>query len=586
MVSLSTFDLIKEPLRDILEDIKRGKIQLPNFQRDWRWEDERVRRLINTISLGCPIGWMMFLQQDNFQPRLQPRLIEGVDLEETPPPKALIIDGQQRLTSLFMSLLSGKPVVINRGKRFKPDLRWYYFDIRKALTLSQTERINSVFSFKPNKQYRLSSGAYLDCSTSEKEYQLELFPVSKIFYFAQWRSGYSLHWNYDEEKLNTIGLFEEQVVKKFEHYQLGLYILRSEISKEAISYIFLANHGVPCELTHFDLLTCQYSAQNYNLREDWALRENRFRGYKVLRLLKETDFLQALSLVSSYSHRLENEEKTHGGDTSTRIGLSRQDILDLDLAEYKRWADVVTDGFEAAAKFLHTQAIYDAEDLTYPLQLIIMSSLFAILGKAAKLDVIRGKLEQWFYCGATCRIYSRNRESMASKDLLEVPLWLNGKGIPTTIREAYISLERLQGFVNPQGSTFAAIAALLRRDGALDFMTGEKITSILYFDDKVENHHIFPQKWCKKMNISRSRYNSIVNKTPLGWKTNRFLGGNAPSEYLNRLESKGLEKTRIDEILRSHLIEPEFLRKDDFEGFFETRSQALSKMLDRTMGKA
>ncbi|MFP3325994.1 hypothetical protein R0K05_23360, partial [Planococcus sp. SIMBA_160] len=82
---------------------------------------------------------------------------------------------------------------------------------------------------------------------------------------------------------------------------------------------------------------------------------------------------------------------------------------------------------------------------------------------------------------------------------------------------------------------------------------GEVLTEAKYFEEGIENHHIFPQKWCQQRGIARSRYNSIVNKTPLTWRTNRFLGSVAPSLYLQRLQEKGMSRERVDEILRSHL---------------------------------
>jgi len=100
--------------------------------------------------------------------------------------------------------------------------------------------------------------------------------------------------------------------------------------------------------------------------------------------------------------------------------------------------------------------------------------------------------------------------------LIEGPLWVwEGDTIPRTVREASLSEERLKSCVNSQGATYRVIAALLRREGALDFLTGEAIAGARYFSETIENHHIFPQKWCKQQRISRSRYNSIVNKTPL-----------------------------------------------------------------------
>lgn len=585
MKSISTFDTTKAPLLDILRDIKAGKIQLVDFQRSWCWDDERISRLLASVSLGFPVGSLMLLQQGNPEVKFKPRLVESVTLKRPPKPTTLILDGQQRLTSLFMSLLSEKPVWIDKGKRYPPDQRWYYMDIKLALDYPTTDRRDTILSFKADKKLRQPGMPVIDCSTPAQEYELALFPVSQVFNFPQWRAGYSKYWNYEPEKLALIEEFEVSVIKKFEHYHLGLFVLSAELPKEAVCYIFEENNKQQCELTHFDLLTSSFAASEFDLRLDWSAREKRFAPLKVLRLLKNTDFLQAIVLMNSYTKRLETQKLGYSPDRLPAITSKRPDVLNLPLAEYQRWVEPVSKGFEEAARFLHTQAIFDADDLPYPTQLVLIVCLLVILGEGAKLDWVRQRIEQWFYCGAASGVYSRSRESIAAKDLLEVPLWINDGEVPSTVRESYLTPERLQSLIQSSGATYRAISALLRRNGARDFRTGEAITSAGYFEDKIENHHIFPQDWCKKQGIEASRYNSIVNKTPLTAKTNKFLGGKAPSDYLAQLEDQGLSRPRIDEILRSHAIEPMTLRTNDFETFFELRTQALLKLVGQAMGK-
>ena len=130
------------------------------------------------------------------------------------------------------------------------------------------------------------------------------------------------------------------------------------------------------------------------------------------------------------------------------------------------------------------------------------------------------------------------------------------------------------------------MAALLRNEGVLDFITGEKITDTKYFEDKVDVHHIFPRAWCDRSEIESKRYNCFVNKTPLSMRTNRVLGSMAPSKYLQKIEEMGTSRERLDRILRSHLIDPDCLRNDDFEGFFHLRQQALMTMIYKAMGKS
>jgi hypothetical protein len=287
----------------------------------------------------------------------------------------------------------------------------------------------------------------------------------------------------------------------------------------------------------------------------------------------------------NYQRRTEALNQGSDTDRLPAVVCNYQDVLRLSLSQYQRWVEPITQGFEAVARFLHTQAIFDADDLPYPMQLVVMVPLFVILGETLKLDWVRQRIEQWFYCGAASGIYSRSRQSTAAKDLIEIPHWLNGGEVPATIQEAELFAARLQNFVSSQGAAYRAITALLRRDGALDFLSGEPITAVRYFQQRIENHHIFSMEWCKQQKIPRWRYNSIVNKTPLTAKTNKFLGGKAPSAYLAKLEEQGMSRQRIDEILRSHLIEPTTLHNDDFDAFFEARTQALLSKMGRAMGK-
>ncbi len=80
MNSISTFDITKYFLLDLMKDIKTGRIQLPDFQRDWVWDDVRVRRLLASISKAYPIGAVMMLQQSNQLLQFKPRPLDGLSL--------------------------------------------------------------------------------------------------------------------------------------------------------------------------------------------------------------------------------------------------------------------------------------------------------------------------------------------------------------------------------------------------------------------------------------------------------------------------------------------------------------------------
>jgi Protein of unknown function DUF262 len=166
------------PLGELLRDIEVGKIQLPDFQREWKWDNDRIASLLATISLGYPIGVMMMLETGGDGVRFKPKPLAGAE-SATHEPEALLLDGQQRLTSLFQALQSGRPVDTfdARGKRLR---RWYYLDIEKALG-DEGDREEAVLSVPEDRIVREDFGRVVvsDYSTVERECAAGVFPPSR-----------------------------------------------------------------------------------------------------------------------------------------------------------------------------------------------------------------------------------------------------------------------------------------------------------------------------------------------------------------------------------------------------------------------
>src|SRR5262245_34304505 len=128
---MSTFDSTKTQLGKLLDDIVAGKLQLPDFQRGWVWDDEHIRSLLVSIARSFPIGAVMLLETGG-EAKFQMRPIEGIDLPPGADAEELILDGQQRLTSLTQVLKLKQPVATRDEKRRELRVH-YYLDIEKAL---------------------------------------------------------------------------------------------------------------------------------------------------------------------------------------------------------------------------------------------------------------------------------------------------------------------------------------------------------------------------------------------------------------------------------------------------------------------
>jgi uncharacterized protein with ParB-like and HNH nuclease domain len=110
-------------LSSLLADLRSGKIQLPDFQRGWVWEDDRIKAILASVSRSFPIGALMMLETGG-ETRFHPRPIEGVVRTASIDPELLVLDGQQRLTSLFQATVYGK-VVETINIRKQPIKRWF-----------------------------------------------------------------------------------------------------------------------------------------------------------------------------------------------------------------------------------------------------------------------------------------------------------------------------------------------------------------------------------------------------------------------------------------------------------------------------
>jgi hypothetical protein len=583
--SKSTFTSDKMLLTELLGAIHTGEIQLPDFQRGWIWDDEHIRDLIESVSLSYPIGTIMLLETGGETVRFKPRKMAGAPAPQGEP-EYLILDGQQRLTSLYRALYS-EHVVETKNPRKKPIQRWYYIEMRAA-SQSNGDRSEAILSIPEDRRIKSFRGEVLeDYSSWDKEHQTCIFPLNQVFDSADWRRGFNKHWNHDAKQGELFDEFEREIIECFKAYLVPVIIVKKQTPKEAVCQVFEKVNTGGVNLTAFELLTATFAADDFSLRDDWDARQKRLRTYKALTQMPSTDFLQTIALLVTYARRIEAFERGELEDTAPGISCKRKDILRLTVDEYCAWADRVECGFTEAARFLHRQKIFSARDLPYRTQLVPLAAVLAWLAEKAEPDGAQTKLAQWYWCGVLGELYGSAAESRFARDLPEVVDWIvDNAALPRTIEDANFVPNRLYTLRTRNSAAYKGIHSLLMRNACLDFRTGRTIETQIYFDDRIDIHHIFPQKWCNDHRIKSARRDCIVNKTPIDAKTNRIIGGNAPSIYLPNLERiASIDEQRVDTILKSHAIVPTYLRKDDFEAFFAARETELLVLIEQAIGK-
>ncbi|MEU6722849.1 DUF262 domain-containing protein [Nonomuraea wenchangensis] len=575
-------------LADYLKWTTNGRIQLPDFQRGYKWEDERIRQLLVTILRGHPLGVVMMLKTGNDQIRFKPRPVEGVpSLPPDTEPGLLLLDGQQRLTSLTQAL-AGDGVVHTKDSRGKLMDRRYY--VHMATALLGEERIDeSVVSMPGDGVLRSNFGKdiELDLSTPELERAHGYFPVRLLFGEAD-----TVTWLFACEDKDQASQFHAKVIQPCSTYNIPAIELDETTSKAAVATVFekVNTGGLP--LNVFELLTATFAGDkkyfdthgtDFRLNDDWHTTQKGFALHPVLAAVENTDFLQTVSLLATLSRARK--------DTSGRppaVSARKEDLLKLSLDDYLEWVQPVRDAFAWTSTFLADHHIFDVKFLPYPKQLVPLAAIKVILGNDADLHGVRAKLAQWFWCGIIGELYGSASETRFARDIEQVPGWARGTeaATPRTVADCTFAASRLLSLRTRNAAAYKGIYALVLAHGAKDWMYHKAFDKIQYVDLAVDIHHIFPSKWCLDHGIDPSRRESIVNKTPLSSETNRAIGGVAPSVYLSKIEKKAaIGSAQLDVLVDTHLVDAAQLRADDFDAFFNKRMQQLVALIESATGK-
>jgi hypothetical protein len=586
-------------IAEILSEIGYGAIQLPDFQRGWVWDDERIISLIASISNSYPVGALMFLSYGGDTMRFKYRPFVGCVTDNTP--DILVLDGQQRLTSIYNAMCCRNAVPTLTAKRESIE-RYYYLNIDRCIASLENrniDRVEAVVSIPADRVIRknFARDIELDLTTRDKEFEHRMFPLNIIFdrmKTSEWRRGYSDYYANENDCRKKWDLFEMYIIDAIFTYKLPVIKLGKDTPKEAVCQVFENVNTGGVSLTVFELVTATFAADDFDLRTDWYGQEGngtRIKGRfdnkdmkdearNLLSVVSDVDFLVAATLLSRY------HLKASGGGNAPAVSCKKHDILNLSLEQYRQYADGLTDGFVQAASFLVEQRIFSKQNLPYTTQLIPFSVLFAILKQRAQDVTVRSKLSQWYWCGVLGEMYGAANETRYANDVTGVLDWLEGKPEPDTVQWAYFRPNRLLSLQTRNSAAYKGIMALILKAKACDFISGKEMDFTTFADERIDIHHIFPQAYCEKMKISRAKYNSIVNKTPLSIRTNRVIGGSEPSRYLKRLERDGhVSEAQLNKFVASHLVDVGDLRKNAFDGFFVKRAKSLLELIGEAMGK-
>ncbi|RPF20986.1 DUF262 domain-containing protein [Myceligenerans xiligouense] len=599
------FETPEPVLRDLVTNAGTGKIQLPDFQRSYRWDDDRIRELLVTVVRGHPMGVLMLLVTGSDHVHFQPRPLERVasdaveDKRDLAEPEELLLDGQQRMTSLYQAL-TGSGVVETIDVRKKHIARRYFLDVALALG-SPADQDAAVRSLPADGILRTNfdRDVELDVSSTEKQVAAGLMPFTSIF------NGEYTDWLWDYGDLHpdnrSRGREINALMSAMLAYKIPAIRLDKETTKEAVATVFNKVNQGGLRLDNFELLTAIFAGdrsyfdthgEDFRLRDDWALTKKILEAHPVLSEIKETDFLQMVLLLASLDRQRADLSDPSRRDRPRPVTGRGDDVLDMTLEEYLRWAPQVRGALPWTAHFYTSSHIHTKQFLPYRTQSVPLTVFRVLLGEEADLHSVKERLRRWYWCGVLGELYGSTTETRFARDTEQVPGWAHAAktgaeaATPRTVQDARFSESRLWSLQSRNSAAYKGIYALMLAQGPHDWRHDLLLDNAAYFDLQVDIHHIFPKKYCEENNLDRERWNSVVNKTPLAKKTNIWLGGRSPEIYTARLErDQKFAPGQLDDLFRTHLVDPVALRAADFDAFFTARQEALVAIVEKAMGK-
>ncbi len=571
-------------LEQLLRDVDSGKIQLPDFQRGWTWDDERIRNLLASLTQGYPMGAVMCLGYGGDSVRFKYRVIEGVKATDAVP-EFLVLDGQQRLTSMYRATYSHEPVVTVNDKKRKVE-RYYYLDINKCLD-DAVDRLDAVISVPKDRKIKANfdRDVLVDLSTRALEFEHEMFPLNIIFDSGEredWADGYKEYHSYASEFMTKYKRFRKEIIETMTTYELPVIRLDKSTPREAVCKVFENVNTGGVSLTVFELVTATYATYGHDLRKDWEMCRDQIWGTHdplntdVMQSVDESAFLQAVTLYSNFRK-------------PTMTTCKRKDILDLPFADYQANKEAVLEGYRLARRFLFRQYVFLKRDLPYPTQLIPLAAICAVIGKSIfEKPRTQGILEQWFWCGILGEMYGSANETRYANDIDDIVAVIEGKNVPVrTVNASFFSATRLLSLQTRNSAAYKGLMALLYREHCQDFQTGTTMDVVHSMAETPDIHHIFPEAYCLKQRYRREKWNSIINKTPLLSVSNRSIGGSAPSVYSKKImREANIDEATLRERVESHLIDYPLFIADDFDRYFISRAKKLLAVIETATGKA
>ena len=560
----------------LVQQIALGTIGLPDIQRPFVWPNVKARDLFDSMYRGYPVGYLLFWQNGQSS---NPRAI-GTDAKQVTP-NLVIVDGQQRLTSLY-AVFKGIPVV---RSNFQPERIRIAFNPLKGSFEVTSAAILRDKAFIPDISVLWSDDAdlfqivngYLDGLRSVREVTgEEMQAVQSAMVKLQGLSNFpftalQLHADISEEAVAEVFVRINSQGKTLNQADFILTLMsvfwdEGRTDLEQFSRLSMApSANGPSPYNHF-----------IQPSPDQLLRVSVGLGFKRGRLQHVYSILRGKDLESgefSEARRVEQFEK---------LKQSQAKVLGI-----QYWHDFM--------RCLH-RAGYRSGRMVSSQNALLFAYIFYLIGRT-ELSIsereLRPGIAQWFFMSALTGRYTNSPESALESDLAMLRDVTTGEEFLARLRNACaVSLtndfwevtlpNELATSAARSPSLFAYEASLVLLDAPAlfsHFKVEQMMDPTLFAPrNALERHHLFPRGYLATLGITATRdTNQIANYAYVEWKDNANIADSAPVKYLPE-QQQGFTQSQLAQMYRLHAL-PTGWDLMDYQKFLAARRELMAQII-------
>lgn len=539
-----------ENLLTIIHEAYKAKVVVPEFQRSFVWSRDNIEELLTSILQGYFVGTFLMLDTPTSNPMFAFRTIEGLehvnsharpDQHQT---VQLVLDGQQRITSMFYALYS--PDIPLHGSKYPHK---FYLLLDEALNGNLDEAVAGVST-----RDRRRMAEVQELVKDHRALPFAVLRDSSAFY--QWLYNEQQVW-VDEEARRSI----EALFHRLQNFMIPVVSLSSDTGTDNIVNIFERINRTGVSLSLFDLVGARLYPKGVRLRNLWNAFENK---HKSLTDVVRPEFLLKVIAI------LEKKEPRKGNL------LKMLDELDSEGFE-SCWREAEVAVCQAYRRIEKQYGASDKAWIPYTTMIVPLAVLLYRLREMRAGEESYRKVDRWYWASVFTQRYDSAVDTKTHQDVRDVLRWIAEDAIPDWIRQ--VTAEAVDLSVEePRSAVYRGIMCLIVRKGAHDFLTGQPADLNTCQDDHIFPHRVYGED---------HPVDIVLNRTLISKETNNRKRDKTPSQFLEEcLLGHNRDETRLLKTLHSHFITRdayEALKRDDFEAFVKHREDALKKAIQAAL---